>query len=178
MGWQWHQLDNMQIIYTSFHTHNHTTVPHHSVLRGRIIAINQWTVGRVRSRRKRQMINWPFHCRLDDVYCALCLSFSLFVSEDPEAGTASHTDLAHLRNSWVPESINHQSINQSTNQSIHPTIHRTMKLPSVPQTNEMIWAASGPNFTILWGHVEELSLIHIWRCRRSTLCRSRWSPYH
>ena len=24
----------------------------------------------------------------------------------------------------------------------------------------------------------DLSLIHIWRCRRSTLCRSRWSPYH
>ena len=23
-----------------------------------------------------------------------------------------------------------------------------------------------------------LSLIHIWRCRRSTLCRSRWSPDH
>ena len=29
------------------------------------------------------------------------------------------------------------------------------------------------NFTTL-----HLSLIHIWRCRRSTLCRSRWSPYH
>ena len=26
--------------------------------------------------------------------------------------------------------------------------------------------------------VAKLSLIHIWRCRRSTLCRSRWSPYH
>ena len=26
--------------------------------------------------------------------------------------------------------------------------------------------------------VQSLSLIHIWRCRRSTLCRSRWSPYH
>ena len=26
--------------------------------------------------------------------------------------------------------------------------------------------------------VAELSLIHIWRCRRSTLCRSRWSTYH
>ena len=25
---------------------------------------------------------------------------------------------------------------------------------------------------------KDLSLIHIWRCRRSTLCRSRWSPYH
>ena len=23
-----------------------------------------------------------------------------------------------------------------------------------------------------------LSLIHIWRCRRITGCRSRWSPYH
>ena len=29
------------------------------------------------------------------------------------------------------------------------------------------------------GHLcHDLSLIHIWRCRRSTLCRSRWSPYH
>ena len=23
-----------------------------------------------------------------------------------------------------------------------------------------------------------LSLIHIWRCRRYAVCRSRWSPYH
>ena len=27
-------------------------------------------------------------------------------------------------------------------------------------------------------HVVYLSLIHIWRCRRSYACRSRWSPYH
>ena len=26
--------------------------------------------------------------------------------------------------------------------------------------------------------VDILSLIHIWRCRRSYACRSRWSPYH
>ena len=26
--------------------------------------------------------------------------------------------------------------------------------------------------------VNGLSLIHIWRCRRYPLCRSRWSPYH
>ena len=25
---------------------------------------------------------------------------------------------------------------------------------------------------------QNLSLIHIWRCRRYSLCRSRWSPYH
>ena len=28
------------------------------------------------------------------------------------------------------------------------------------------------------GAEEFLSLIHIWRCRRSYACRSRWSPYH
>ena len=26
--------------------------------------------------------------------------------------------------------------------------------------------------------VQDLSLIHIWRCRRIERCRSRWSPYH
>ena len=26
--------------------------------------------------------------------------------------------------------------------------------------------------------VLNLSLIHIWRCRRYAVCRSRWSPYH
>jgi len=25
MGWQWHQLDHMQIIYTSLQTDNHTS---------------------------------------------------------------------------------------------------------------------------------------------------------
>ena len=25
---------------------------------------------------------------------------------------------------------------------------------------------------------QSLSLIHIWRCRRTPRCRSRWSPYH
>ena len=28
------------------------------------------------------------------------------------------------------------------------------------------------------GHRYNLSLIHIWRCRRIERCRSRWSPYH
>ena len=34
MGWQWHQLNHMQIICTSLQTDNQTTttVPHHSVL--------------------------------------------------------------------------------------------------------------------------------------------------
>jgi len=35
-----------------------------------------------------------------------------------------------------------------------------LKLPGVPQTNEMISAASGPKVTILWGHVEEILLLN------------------
>ena len=31
---------------------------------------------------------------------------------------------------------------------------------------------------IRFSKIQDLSLIHIWRCRRTTLCRSRWSPYH
>jgi len=34
-----------------------------------------------------------------------------------------------------------------------------LKLRGVPQTNETISAASGPKFTILWGHVEEVLLL-------------------
>ena len=37
--------------------------------------------------------------------------------------------------------------------------------------------AAADAFDLSWT-VKHLSLIHIWRCRRSTLCRSRWSPYH
>ena len=35
-----------------------------------------------------------------------------------------------------------------------------LKLAGVPQTNETISAANGPNFTILWGHVEEILLFN------------------
>ena len=32
------------------------------------------------------------------------------------------------------------------------------------------------HFMVIWKG--SLSLIHIWRCRRYAVCRSRWSPYH
>ena len=35
-----------------------------------------------------------------------------------------------------------------------------LKLPGVSQTNETISAASGPKFTILCGHVEEILLLN------------------
>ena len=33
-------------------------------------------------------------------------------------------------------------------------------------------------YTFILPWRQNLSLIHIWRCRRSYACRSRWSPYH
>ena len=35
-----------------------------------------------------------------------------------------------------------------------------LKFGGVPQTNETISAASGPKFTILWGHLEDISLLN------------------
>jgi len=35
-----------------------------------------------------------------------------------------------------------------------------LKLHGVPQTNETISAANGPNFTMLWAHVEEILLLN------------------
>jgi len=36
-----------------------------------------------------------------------------------------------------------------------------LKLAGVPQTNETISASSGPKFTILWRHVDEILLLNI-----------------
>ena len=37
---------------------------------------------------------------------------------------------------------------------------KPLKVAGVPQTTEKISAASGPKFTILWGHVEEILLLN------------------
>ena len=37
---------------------------------------------------------------------------------------------------------------------------KPLKVAGVPQTPETISAASGPKFTILWGHVEEILLLN------------------
>ena len=46
-------------------------------------------------------------------------------------------------------------------------------IPPMPTTDYSIHPHA-----CMYTRVWLLSLIHIWRCRRSTLCRSRWSPYH
>ena len=53
----------------------------------------------------------------------------------------------------------------------------TLKFAGVPQTNEMISATSGPKFTILWGHVEEILRLNKFfsDCRHMPYLR-RYSP--
>ena len=52
-------------------------------------------------------------------------------------------------------------------------------LGSLNRVPALIGWGNGGNITSAgWQVTLCLSLIHIWRCRRSTLCRSRWSPYH
>ena len=36
----------------------------------------------------------------------------------------------------------------------------SLKFPGVPQTTGSISSASGPKFTILWGHVEDILLLN------------------
>ena len=42
----------------------------------------------------------------------------------------------------------------------------------------MIWLCVPVTAFLSFDIVIILSLIHIWRCRRYAVCRSRWSPYH
>ena len=55
-------------------------------------------------------------------------------------------------------------------------ILKIRKIAISPQRNDRFWQN-----LIQWcirALYIPLSLIHIWRCRRSYACRSRWSPYH
>ena len=44
--------------------------------------------------------------------------------------------------------------------------------------NMSVLLISIENKSTFFSTVITLSLIHIWRCRRYAVCRSRWSPYH
>jgi len=51
-----------------------------------------------------------------------------------------------------------------------------LKFAGVPQTNETISAASGPKFTILWDHVEEILLLNKFFRLSIMLYLRRYSP--
>ena len=69
--------------------------------------------------------------------------------------------------------------------SVHYYPHNHQWMMTFYQIHYYLWCiynkGTRPSAIIISTQVrplQVLSLIHIWRCRRSTLCRSRWSPYH
>ena len=52
---------------------------------------------------------------------------------------------------------------------------RNFALARSPETARFSGRLEHPMYIL---SVLGLSLIHIWRCRRYAVCRSRWSPYH
>ena len=66
-----------------------------------------------------------------------------------------------------------------------PSTHVFLSHTGTPMTQSTVTSALSSLFSnggykqcVTCTKLRNLSLIHIWRCRRSTLCRSRWSPYH
>jgi len=62
MGWQWHQLDDMQIICTSLQTDNHASTPPFSFFTGRMpfLLLNeqhQSTEGTINTSKTNQSTN-------------------------------------------------------------------------------------------------------------------------
>ena len=66
-----------------------------------------------------------------------------------------------------------------------PTQHSVKELRSIGIQPDIVICRSQQSIPLdqrkkisLFCNIPILSLIHIWRCRRYAVCRSRWSPYH
>ena len=59
----------------------------------------------------------------------------------------------------------------------HTSTKKSASLSSLYKHLSRLWNFKTPTSVCRWP-ASALSLIHIWRCRRSYACRSRWSPYH
>ena len=83
----------------------------------------------------------------------------------------SRRNLARNRRPWVCYSTPNLALIGKRGSVQKPT-----KMPKFAQ-NCGFWPPETDTMnTFRWNLA--LSLIHIWRCRRSYACRSRWSPYH
>ena len=71
---------------------------------------------------------------------------------------------------WVPICPKAQTLNLWLNLSKLKNKTKNLWLKATVEYFSTKWAKRTSNIV--------LSLIHIWRCRRYSLCRSRWSPYH
>ena len=109
----------------------------------------------------------PFQMSLVRITVSTCKSRA-----DTKAGTLAVSLYRNCHKSR--KSIHHTTISS----------HNTCKLPIYLEGHGG-WIPTGTHAWWLYRSCNSknydhfiLSLIHIWRCRRYSLCRSRWSPYH
>ena len=84
--------------------------------------------------------------------------------------------LAIVGLAYKPEVITPKNVYYSFGWFWAPPSYRGLKIIANFAYNQ--WHFSLDMKTKVVQHVQRLSLIHIWRCRRRLRCRSRWSPYH
>ena len=73
-------------------------------------------------------------------------------------------------------SIQHKKIEMP--QLIHPLRVQVDAIHGAPGKNGWPYILMEDSLSFVKEQTQGLSLIHIWRCRRYAVCRSRWSPYH
>eukprot|EP00826_Nyctotherus_ovalis_P039331 TRINITY_DN3778_c0_g1_i9.p1 TRINITY_DN3778_c0_g1~~TRINITY_DN3778_c0_g1_i9.p1 ORF type:complete len:106 (-),score=23.76 TRINITY_DN3778_c0_g1_i9:21-338(-) len=105
---------------------------------------------------------------MDDSYDASSHGFPEFSKDDNTAFKLSPVDIRHfIKAEIISFSIGIESLVIATKQRV---VRRCFKKSEGFEVIELFSKEESKE-----GH---LSLIHICRCRRYAVCRSRWSPYH
>ena len=131
-----------------------------------------------------------------------CLSYKVTSLPEIRVSKAWHllTATLGLAKFEVPRELDHQAFAHhrlatrklgewSLCKKWHHSVYVKMASPTPVRAKLGLWRVICPLFGAYFAYFSYflatgmreglgLSLIHIWRCRRSTLCRSRWSPYH
>ena len=88
----------------------------------------------------------------------------------------------HLNKTWIPFTQGYfvPSLVESDSVVLEKKIFKSSQFIFINSQLSPLWEGRGPSFEQTLIHFTQgyLSLIHIWRCRRYAVCRSRWSPYH
>ena len=92
-----------------------------------------------------------------------------------------NTERVNTSDNYAGHECCYQQFSWSFSQWFSPLHYTSLKRyfsRTIAVVQEMKTNSPTPKSNIISFVSQGLSLIHIWRCRRSTLCRSRWSPYH
>ena len=103
-----------------------------------------------------------------------CTSCCLRVMKTVKQSSKNQNSCKYLREALTIWWLEEQYLERCMVVELTPSKHK-----GVASGPKIVFARSGLARLLGYGYgVINLSLIHIWRCRRIERCRSRWSPYH